>query len=101
MLQCNPYLCESQTGRKGGSHVTLVPHTVDFSVLSQKLCTGTAALRSQLGMFAGDDLHPSALQYSRWVDLIFPDSLDLLKPKPIESTLKSLMEIPLSLQISE
>lgn len=61
-------------------------HLVDIYPLSQKLCTGTAALRSQLGMFAGDDLHPSALQYSRWVDLIFPDSLDLLKPKPIEST---------------
>jgi hypothetical protein len=61
-------------------------HIGDIYPLFQKLCTGTAALRSQLGMFAGDDLHPSALQYSRWVDLVFPDSLDLLKPKPIEST---------------
>jgi len=32
-------------------------------------------------MFSGDGVHPSALQYSKWIDLIFPYSLDILKSK--------------------
>ena len=47
---------------------------VDIYPLSQKLC-------SQVGMFSGDGVHPSALQYSKWIDLIFPYSLDILKSK--------------------
>ena len=49
-------------------------HLVDIYPLSQELC-------SQVGMFSGDGVHPSALQYSKWVDLIFPYSLDILKSK--------------------
>ena len=45
---------------------------VDIFPLSRELC-------SQSGMFAADGLHPSALQYSRWVDLIFPTAVKLLK----------------------
>jgi lysophospholipase L1-like esterase len=45
---------------------------VDIFPLSRELC-------SQPGMFAQDGLHPSALQYSRWVELIFPKALDLLR----------------------
>jgi len=47
---------------------------VDIYPLSQKLC-------SQVGMFSGDGVHPSALQYSKWIDLIFPYSLNILKSK--------------------
>jgi lysophospholipase L1-like esterase len=45
---------------------------VDIFPLSRELC-------SQEGMFADDGLHPSAQQYSRWVELIFPAVVDLLK----------------------
>ena len=45
---------------------------VDIFPLSRELC-------SQAGMFAPDGFHPSALQYSRWVDLITPAAVDLLK----------------------
>ena len=44
---------------------------VDLFPLSRELC-------SQAGMFADDGFHPSALQYSRWVELIFPTAVDLL-----------------------
>ena len=47
---------------------------VDIYPLSQELC-------SQVEMFSGDGVHPSALQYSKWVDLIFPYSLDILKSR--------------------
>jgi len=47
---------------------------VDIYPLSQNLC-------SQVGMFADDGVHPSALQYSKWVDLIFPHLIDNLKLK--------------------
>ena len=47
---------------------------VDIYPLSQNLC-------SQVGMFSGDGVHPSALQYSKWVDLIFPHLIDNLKLK--------------------
>jgi acyl-CoA thioesterase-1 len=47
---------------------------VDIYPLSQNLC-------SQFGMFSDDGLHPSALQYSKWVDLIFPHLIDNLKLK--------------------
>jgi acyl-CoA thioesterase I len=47
---------------------------VDIYPLSQNLC-------SQSGMFANDGVHPSALQYSKWVDLIFPHLIDNLKLK--------------------
>ena len=38
---------------------------VDIFPLSRKMCL-------QNGMFADDGLHPSALQYSRWVELMLP-----------------------------
>ena len=44
---------------------------VDIFPLSRELC-------SQAGMFAHDGFHPSELQYSRWVELIFPVALNLL-----------------------
>jgi len=47
---------------------------VDIYPLSQNLC-------SQVGMFSDDGIHPSALQYSKWVDLIFPYLIDNLKLK--------------------
>ena len=47
---------------------------VDIYPLSQNLC-------SQVGMFSDDGVHPSALQYSKWVDLIFPHLIDNLKIK--------------------
>jgi len=47
---------------------------VDIYPLSQNLC-------SQVGMFSDDGVHPSALQYSKWVDLIFPHLIDNLKLK--------------------
>jgi len=47
---------------------------VDIYPLSQNLC-------SQAGMFSDDGIHPSALQYSKWVDLIFPHLTDNLKLK--------------------
>jgi len=47
---------------------------VDIYSLSQNLC-------SQVGMFSDDGVHPSALQYSKWVDLIFPHLIDNLKLK--------------------
>jgi len=47
---------------------------VDIYPLSQNLC-------SQVGMFSDDGIHPSALQYSKWVDLIFPHLTDNLKLK--------------------
>jgi len=47
---------------------------VDIYPLSQNLC-------SQAGMFSGDGVHPSALQYSKWVDLIFPHLMNNLKLK--------------------
>ena len=47
---------------------------VDIYPLSQDLC-------SQFGMFSDDGVHPSALQYSKWVDLIFPHLIDNLKLK--------------------
>ena len=47
---------------------------VDIYPLSQNLC-------SQFGMFSDDGVHPSALQYSKWVDLIFPHLIDNLKLK--------------------
>jgi len=47
---------------------------VDIYPLSQNLC-------SQVGMFSDDGAHPSALQYSKWVDLIFPHLIDNLKLK--------------------
>ena len=47
---------------------------VDIYPLSQNLC-------SQAGMFSGDGVHPSALQYSKWVDLISPHLIDNLKLK--------------------
>ena len=50
---------------------------VDIYPLSQNLC-------SQIGMFSGDGVHPSALQYSKWVDLIFPYLIDSLKLKPTD-----------------
>lgn len=42
--------------------------------LSQKLC-------KQEGMFASDDLHPSAKQYALWLDLIFPAAQAALEEK--------------------
>lgn len=51
---------------------------VDIYPLSQKLC-------SKPEMFSEDGVHPSALQYSRWVDLIFPHLLNSFKLKPIVS----------------
>jgi len=47
---------------------------VDIYPLSQNLC-------SQVGMFSDDGVHPSALQYLKWVDLIFPHLIDNLKLK--------------------
>ncbi len=47
---------------------------VDIFPLSRELC-------SQSGMFSHDGFHPSALQYSRWVELIFPAALNLLAGK--------------------
>jgi len=47
---------------------------VDIFPLSQDLC-------AQAGMFSGDGVHPSALQYSKWVNLIFSHSLEILKLK--------------------
>ena len=47
-------------------------HLVDIYPLSQKLC-------SQTGMFSDDGVHPSALQYSKWVNFIFPHSFEMLK----------------------
>ena len=47
---------------------------VDIYPLSQNLC-------SQFGMFSDDGIHPSALQYSKWVNLIFPHLIDNLKLK--------------------
>lgn len=47
---------------------------VDIYPLSQNLC-------SQFGMFSDDGVHPSALQYSKWVDLIFSHLIDNLKLK--------------------
>ena len=47
---------------------------VDIYPLSQNLC-------SQVEMFSDDGVHPSALQYSKWVDLIFPHLIDNLKLK--------------------
>jgi len=47
---------------------------VDIYPLSQNLC-------SQVGMFSDDGVHPSALQYSKWVDLILPYLIDNLKLK--------------------
>ena len=47
---------------------------VDIYPLSQNLC-------SQFGMFSDDGVHPSALQYSKWVDLIFPHLIDNLNLK--------------------
>ncbi len=47
---------------------------VDIYPLSQNLC-------SQVGMFSDDGVHPSALQYSKWVDLIFPHLIDNLELK--------------------
>ena len=47
---------------------------VDIYPLSQNLC-------SQVGMFSDDGVHPSALQYSKWVNLIFPHLIDNLKLK--------------------
>jgi lysophospholipase L1-like esterase len=44
---------------------------VDIFPLSRELC-------SQSGMFADDGLHPSPLQYARWVELIFPTAVKLL-----------------------
>ena len=47
---------------------------VDIYPLSQNLC-------SQFGMFSDDGVHPSALQYSKWVDLIFPHLINNLNLK--------------------
>ena len=47
---------------------------VDIYPLSQSLC-------SQVGMFSDDGVHPSALQYSKRVELIFPYLIDNLKLK--------------------
>ena len=47
---------------------------VDIYPLSQNLC-------SQVGMFSDDGIHPSTLQYSKWVDLILPFLIDSLKLK--------------------
>ena len=47
---------------------------IDIYPLSQNLC-------SQTGMFSEDGVHPSALQYSKWVDLIFPHLINHLKTK--------------------
>jgi len=47
---------------------------VDIYPLSQNLC-------SQVGMFSDDGVHPSALQYSKWADLIFSHLIDNLKLK--------------------
>lgn len=47
---------------------------VDIYPLSQNLC-------SQVGMFSDDGVHPSALQYSKWVDLIFSHLIDNFKLK--------------------
>ena len=51
---------------------------VNIFPLSQDLC-------SQAGMFSDDGVHPSALQYSKWVNLIFPYSLEILKSKSTDS----------------
>ncbi len=45
---------------------------VDIFPLSQQLC-------ADAGMFAEDELHPSAAQYALWVERIFPVARDLLK----------------------
>lgn len=45
---------------------------VDITYLSRQLGDSKGAL-------AEDNLHPSASQYSKWVDLIYPVALDLLK----------------------
>ena len=50
---------------------------VDIYPLSQSLC-------SQAGMFSDDGVHPSASQYSKWVDLIYPYIIDILELKPTE-----------------
>ncbi|MCH8157386.1 MAG: hypothetical protein IID18_06495 [Nitrospinae bacterium] len=47
---------------------------VEIYSLSQEAC-------SQEKMFAHDELHPSARQYSRWVESIFPIASDLLAGK--------------------
>ena len=44
---------------------------VDITSLSRKLC-------SQQEAFSNDGVHPSGLQYSRWVDLIFHPAYNLL-----------------------
>jgi acyl-CoA thioesterase I len=51
---------------------------VDIYPLSQNIC-------SQVGMFSRDGVHPSALQYSKWVDLIFPYLLNHMKLKLTKS----------------
>lgn len=48
---------------------------VDIYPLSQNLC-------SQVGMFSDDGVHPSTLQYSKWIDLIYPYLIDSLKLNP-------------------
>ena len=50
---------------------------VDIYPLSQDLC-------SKIEMFSDDGVHPSALQYSKWIDLIFPNLIDSLKLKPTD-----------------
>jgi lysophospholipase L1-like esterase len=45
---------------------------IDVTYLSRQLGDSRGAL-------AEDNLHPSASQYSKWVDLIYPIALDLLK----------------------
>lgn len=45
---------------------------IDITYLSRELGDSRGAL-------AEDNLHPSASQYSKWVDIIYPEILDLLK----------------------
>ena len=48
--------------------------TVEIYPLSQRLC-------SQPKMFSDDGLHPSNLQYTKWLNSIFPKAFELLQKK--------------------
>ena len=76
-FSCSPQKINWGYGKSGANGITRLNKilkteaasrdllVVDIFPLSQNLC-------SQVGMFSDDGVHPSALQYSKWVDLIFP-----------------------------
>jgi acyl-CoA thioesterase-1 len=73
-FSCSPQKKNWGYGKSATNGITRLNKILNIYPLSQNLC-------SQFGMFSDDGVHPSALQYSKWVDLIFPHLIDNLKLK--------------------